>query len=416
MPHTIMRGARRRTSALAAVGAVAVTALAGSAPALAAPFEVGAADLTWNVPFEPSPGTGTLANYATTIGHGNVAATAPATGTTITALSTPASGSGVKYPFHFPGTTSGTPASPAGASGSYDPVTKTGSINFAGTLTFTAHDATFFSVVNPRLQFDAPQSIRVIGNGKVAAGAVGSSTPPADWGVASANRQTLFALDGTAAVTTLNPDGSYTISNLVPSPTTTNGTPPVTSFLSTNASFDGIRNWYTTDRANQSFSVTFAPKADDPVDPPPPTGSNQGVTVNGAVADALSLTLNATTTSLGSFVPGTAANYDASVTGTATATGPSVLSVLDSGTTPGFLLNGTRSLASALKVCATNSASPTCSYSTLGGTSQQLLSFASSTTASPLTVGLRQPVTASEALTAGTYGKSLTFTLSAGTP
>jgi hypothetical protein len=414
MTRTITTAARRRTSALAAVGAVAVAALAGSAPAPAAPFDVGTANLTWNVPHEPAPGTGTLSNYATTIGHGNVAATAPATGTTITATSLPLSAAGAKYAFAFPGTTSGAPATPAGATGTYDPVTKTGAINFAGTLTFTAHDGVFFSVVNPRLQFDAPQSIRLIANGKVAAGAVGSSDPPADYGTA-ATRQTVFALNGTAATTTENPDGSFTISGLAPS-----GTPaaaPV-GYLSTSGPFDGIRPWFTIDRPNQLFSVTFAPKTADPdPDPEPePVGSDQGLNVNGAVADALSLTLNATSTSLGGFVPGVAANYDASVTGTATSTGPSVLSVRDAGTNAGFLLNGSTPLASALQVCATSSMSPACSYASLGATSQQLLAFGSSTAATPLTVGLRQAIGAGDALSAGTYGTSLTFTLSAGTP
>ncbi|HEV7493651.1 hypothetical protein [Baekduia sp.] len=415
MTRTITSGARRRTSALAAVGAVAVAALAGSAPALAAPFDVGSANLTWSVPHEPAPGTGTLSNYATTIGHGSVSATAPATGTTITATSLPLSAAGAKYAFGFPGTTTGTPATPAGATGTYDPVTKTGAINFAGTLTFTAHDSTFFSVVNPRLQFDAPQSIRLIANGQVAAGTVGSTDPPVDYGTAAA-RQTVFALNGSAAITTENPDGSITISNLAPS-----GTPaaaPV-GYLSTSGPFDGIRPWFTIDRPNELFSVTFAPKTVDPdpdPDPDPPVGSDQDLTVNGSVADALSLTLNATSTSLGSFVPGVAANYDASVTGTATSTGPSVLTVQDAGTNPGFLLNGSTPLASALKVCATSSASPTCAYSSLGGASQQLLAFGSSTAATPLTVGLRQAIGAGDALTAGTYGKSLTFTLSAGTP
>ena len=115
-------------------------------------------------------------------------------------------------------------------------------------------------------------------------------------------------------------------------------------------------------------------------------------------------------------MPGVAANYDASVTGTATSTGPSVLTVKDTGTSPGFLLNGSTPLASALKVCATSSTSPACSYASLGASSQQLLAFGSSTAATPLTVGLRQAIGAGDALSAGTYGKSLTFTLSAGTP
>ena len=406
------RAARRRSGMLAALGATAVAALAGASAAQAAPFNVGSASLTWAVPHETAPGTGTLSNYATGIGHGSVAATAPATGTTITASSTPAAGVGVKYPFSFPGTTSGTPASPAGAAGTYDPVTKTGAINFAGTVTFTAHDNTFFSVVNPRLQFDAPQSIRLIANGKVASGTVGSTDPPVDYGTA-ATRQTVFALDGVAAVTTLNPNGSYTISNLIPSGTPA-GAP--TGFLSTSGPFDGIRPWFTTDRPNQAFSVTFAPVGATPdpdPDPDPPVGSSKDLTVTGSVPDVLSLTLDATSVSLGSFLPGVAANYDASVAATATSTNPSVLSVLDGGSNPGFLLNGSRALGSALQVCAATSGA--CSYSALGSGAKQLLSFASGASATPVSLKLRQAIAASEALAAGTYGKTLTFTLSAGT-
>jgi hypothetical protein len=280
-------------------------------------------------------------------------------------------------------------------------------------LTFVAHDQTFFSVVNPRLQFDAPQSIRVIANGQVASGTIGSTDPPIDYGTAAA-RQTVFALDATAATTTENPDGSITIANLAPA-----GTPASapTGYLSSSGPFDGIRPWFTIDRPNQLFSVTLAPVASNPdPDPEPPTGSQQSLDVNGTVADALGLTLNATGASLGSFVPGVAANYDTTVTGTATSTVPSLLTVTDSGTSPGFLLNGTRPLASALHACATTAASPTCSYAALGASPRQLAAFGSGATATPLTIGLRQPISASEALAAGTYGKTLTFTLSAGTP
>jgi hypothetical protein len=389
-----------------------VAASAGAAPAFATSFDVGAGTLTWNVPHETSPGTGTLSNYATTIGGGSVDATSPAAGASITATSTPAAGAGVKYPFTFPTTTTGSPATPSGATGTYDPVAKTGAINFAGTLTFTAHGQTFWSVVNPRLQFDAPQSIRLIANGQIASGTIGSSNPPSDYGT-SAARQTVFALDGTQAVTTANSDGSYTISNLIPS-----GTPASapTSFLSSSAVLDPIRTWFTIDRPNQSFSVTFAPKADTPPPPADPVGSDQSLGVSGTVADGLSLTLTSANATLGTFVPGVAANYDATITGTATATGPSVLSVRDSGANAGHLVNGGTVLGSALKACATTSAAPTCSYSTVGASAQNLLSFASSVASAPLTVGLRQPIAATDSLSAGTYGKTLTFTLSAGTP
>src|SRR5262245_32913067 len=101
--------AGRRMSALAVLGALAVTAFA-AASAQAAPFNVGSGTLTWNVAHEPAPGTGTLSNYATTIGHGSVAASGGATGATITSA-TP-SATGLKVPFGFPAASS--------SAGSYD--------------------------------------------------------------------------------------------------------------------------------------------------------------------------------------------------------------------------------------------------------------------------------------------------------
>lgn len=417
MTKFIARAPRRRLRTWMALGAVAAGSLAATGTAAAAPVNIQSGSLTWGLAHESTPGTGSLSNYATTIGHGSVVATTPATGGPITsAPQTPAAAAGLKVPFTFPGTTSGSPASPAGSIGTYDPVAKTGSLNFAGTLTFTAHDGTFFSVINPRLQWDAPQSARVIANGKVAAGAIGSTDPPVDYGTA-ATRQTVFALNAAAATQTINPDGTITIGNLVPS-----GTPTAnpTGYLSSTGPFDGIRPWFTLDRPNQSFSVTLVPEGSDPdPDPDPPTnptGSDQGLDVNGTVGNVLSLALNSTTASLGTFAPGTAANYDASVTGTATSTVPSVLYVRDAGSNPGSLVNGTKALGSPLKVCATSTASPACSYSNLGAAAQQLLSFPAGASGTPLTVGLRQSISASEPLSAGTYGKTLTFTLSAGTP
>ncbi|WP_205699439.1 HtaA domain-containing protein [Conexibacter sp. SYSU D00693] len=377
----------------------AAAAAALPATAQAAPFEVGSAALTWQVPHEATPSTGTLSNYAVTIGHGNVAATAPATGTTITSAS--AKGPGTTYPFVFPSPTSGTV-------GTYDPDTKTGAIQLAGTLTFTAHDGTFFSVVNPKLQFDAPQSIRVVANGLVASGDVGSAGPPVEYGTASPARQTVFALDGTAAVTTANPDGSYTISNLIPSGTPQNAP---TSYLSSNAAFNGVRPWFAIDRPNQAFSVTFAPKA---AEEPEPVGDQESVGVSGTVAETLNLTLNGTTAGLGTFVLGQAADYDATVTGTASSTGPSKLFVSDTGEDPGFLRNGTAKLANPLKVCGSTAGSP-CSYAALGASPLQLLTVPAGA-ATPLSVGLRQSISASEPLSVGSYSKTLTFTLSAGTP
>lgn len=400
------RSPRHTLRTLVTLG-VAAGSLAVTGMATAAPLNIQSGNLTWQVPHEASPYT--LAGYATTIGTvggatGNVTASGSAGGGPITPANTP--GAGAKVPFTFPVT---------GTSGTYDPVTQTGTVNLAGTLTFTAHSSTFLTVVNPTLVFDAPQSIRVVANGEVSPPqSAPAGTPPVNYGTGPA-RQTVFALNGVNAVRTTNPDGSITISNLIPS-----GTPAAspTSYLSSNAAFDSIRTFFGIDRANQAFAVTLVPEGTDPdPDPDPvPTGSDQGLDVNGNVGNVLSLSLNSTSTSLGTFLPGVAANHDASVTGTATSTVPSVLYVRDGGANAGHLVNGTNALGSPLKVCATSTASPTCSYSNLGSAAQQLVSLPAGASGSPLTVGLRQSISASEPLSAGTYGKTLTFTLSAGTP
>ncbi|MFT4036285.1 MAG: HtaA domain-containing protein [Patulibacter sp.] len=439
------RAPRRSPRRLIALATVSVAGL-GLLPGVAAAFDVQSGTLTWDVPRETSPYT--LAGYAASSigqlgGVGKVEATAPATGASITATSTPAAGTGVKYPFAFPTTSTG-------AVGSYDPTTKTGAVNFEGTLTFTAHGSTFLTVVNPQLVFDAPQSARLVASGIVSAAMDATDQTPA------AYDGTIFALDAASATSTENSDGTYTISNLVPS-----GTPvdAPTSYISSNTVFDSIRTFFLLGRANQGFSVTFTPVAEatptatpeatptatpeatptatpevtptatpdatptatpevTPTATPtatPLAGSTQSLTVDGTVGDALNLTLNSTTASLGSFVPGVAADYDTSITGTATSTGPSVLTVQDTGTTPGYLLNGSHALAAPLKVSATSAATPTSSFVDLSGSAQSLLSF-DAASGTPLTVALRQPIGASEGLTAGTYGKTLTFTLSAGTP
>ena len=443
------RGGGRRLGTLVALGAMTVTAVAGASPAYA--FDVGSATLTWEIPHEPAPGTGTLSNYATTIGNeggtGGVTATAPATGNPITSTSTPTSAAGAKYPFLFPATTSG-------AIGTYDAATKVGSIKLAGTVTFRAHSDTWFSVVNPRLSFDGPGSIRVVATGLVAAGSQGGpAVPPAAYDSATTPGAgtTVFALNETGATTTTAANGSITISNLIPS-----GTPvsSPTSYLSSNTVFDSIRPWFVLARPNQRFSVTFAPvgvtptaqcsdgvdndadsKIDfgtgatndpgctsatdtDEADAPPTTGgASQTLPVSGTVgANTMSLTLGQASADLGTFLPGVAADYATTIPATVTSTGPATLSVVDPGANAGFLTNGTAKLASALQARAGNTATPAGTYSTISGTPATLLSYASSVNSDAVTIGLKQAISATEPLTSGTYGKTLTFTVAATTP
>jgi hypothetical protein len=425
---------RRRTGVLAALGAFAVLALAGSSPAFADPVAVQSGTLTWNIAHESGPSTGTLSNYSTAALYGASAGngfttSGGATGSITAAPQTPAAGaagSGNKVAFTFPAAaTAGTFdvdkwAAPGG--------TQFGTINFAGTLTVTAHGQTFWTVVDPKLSFDARQSVRLIGGGEI--------TPPQGSPEGTPNTtipstQTIYSLDATAAVTTTNPDGSITISNLVPSASTTDANNTAfavgtKSWLSKSPLFDPIRTWFlappeSAARPSDSISVTFKPQGSgpqEPEEPPvvdPPAGDAKGLGVHGGVESSVSLSLVQSTADLGTFLPGVAATHDQTISATATATVPSTLTVYDpaSANHPGFLVNGSTPLASPLKVAATNAAFPTASYGSLSGSPLTLLSWASPVSSGAFTIRLRQEIGATEPLSAGTYGKTLTVTLSA---
>ena len=424
------QGGGRRLRTLVTVGAVAATALGGGA-GVAQAETVESATLTWNVPHSTSAGGGinSLSGYATTIGGGNVTASGGATGGPITSSSTPAPGTGVVYPFTFPG---GSPI------GTLTPATKQGAMAFTGTLTVNAHGGKFLEVINPGLSFDAPNlaSVRLVANGGGEVSPPQGSpegTPPAVIPAAA----TVLALAGGTATT--NGDGSVTITGMVGD--------PATGGLSANSRYDSIRSFFA-GRPLNTFNVTYklaGPPAtaqcadgvdndtdtlidladpgctnaedNDETNAAPPVGATDSdpLTVNGSVGDALSLTLASASVSLGTFLPGVAADYLASIAATATATTPSALSVVDSGSDPGFLTNGTAKLASALQVKATNASTPSSPYSTLAATPATLLTYPGPTS-DAITIGLKQAISASEPLTTGTYGKTLTFTLSATSP
>jgi hypothetical protein len=103
-----------------------------------------------------------------------------------------------------------------------------------------------------------------------------------------------------------------------------------------------------------------------------------------------------------------------------TTTGDATLSVNDPSTNaPGKLVNGTFSLANPLSLRAVGLGdSPLPAYTPLptDNTSIPLRNWSTPVTAAPLTIGFRQPISATEALRAGTYSKTLTFTLSTTTP
>jgi cytochrome c len=141
--------------------------------------------------------------------------------------------------------------------------------------------------------------------------------------------------------------------------------------------------------------------------------------VGGTVGATLSLSLG-TPAAFGAFIPGVAANYDASTSATViSSAGDGQLTVTDpSSTATGHLVNGAFSLASPLQVSA----------SSAGGTGSDLAPL--STTGAPLTIltydgpvandavtiNFRQAIGATDPLRTGAYSKTLTFTLSTTNP
>ncbi len=140
--------------------------------------------------------------------------------------------------------------------------------------------------------------------------------------------------------------------------------------------------------------------------------------VGGRVPATLELTLGAGSTSLGTFVPATAADYTASVTALVTSSGgDATLSVLDpSATAPGHLVNGAFSLASALQVRASRSGGPAPPFTPLGAGTVALLGYGAPISKDPVTIGFKQPIGAAEGLRSGSYSKTLLFTASTSSP
>ena len=146
-------------------------------------------------------------------------------------------------------------------------------------------------------------------------------------------------------------------------------------------------------------------------------GSSTTAPVGGTVPATLSLSLG-TPAAFGAFTPGVARTYTASTTATMTSTaGDATLSVTDpSTTTPGHLANGAFRLAQPLRVRATNAATPGSPFASLGSGPLSLLTWTGPASNDALTIGFEQQIGASEPLRTGSYGKTLTYTLSTTTP
>jgi beta-glucosidase len=122
--------------------------------------------------------------------------------------------------------------------------------------------------------------------------------------------------------------------------------------------------------------------------------------------------------SFGSFTPGVAHTYTAAATATVLSTaGSAMLSVADpSAQAPGHLVNGTYVMPQALKLRATDPATPNTAFAPLAATPTDLLTYFGPVTNDPVTLEFQQAIGLTDALRTGNYSKTLTFTLSTTTP
>ncbi|HEY6888693.1 MAG TPA: ThuA domain-containing protein [Solirubrobacter sp.] len=155
-------------------------------------------------------------------------------------------------------------------------------------------------------------------------------------------------------------------------------------------------------------------------DVPAPLFTNVSQDVGANVPLVLGLTLG-TPATFGTFVPAVAKDYAASTTAQALATsGDAALTVADpSATSTGFLTNGDYSLASPLQVKATSAiGAGGGTFANVGSTASptSLLTYSRALNDPAITLDFKQHVSVGDALRAGRYSKTLTFTLSTTTP
>lgn len=161
--------------------------------------------------------------------------------------------------------------------------------------------------------------------------------------------------------------------------------------------------------ANATVNVTVVP--------PTALETNQPSDVTATVPSVLALSISQNAT-LGAITPGITKDYTASVSGQITSTaGSAALTVSDaSSTAPGHLVNGAYALAQPLQVQASDPTRPAGAFGPVGASPLTILSVDSAVSVDPITIGLKQSVGANELLRAGSYSKTLTFTLTSTTP
>ncbi len=141
--------------------------------------------------------------------------------------------------------------------------------------------------------------------------------------------------------------------------------------------------------------------------------------VDGEVPATLNLTVTGPAT-FGAFTPGLGRDYLTTMLATVTSTAAdAALTVADpSATATGHMVNGAFALPKALQAKASSATVAGGDYAEVGGAASPtpLLAYAGPVSNDAVTVGFKQSIAASDALRTGTYGKTLTFTLSTTTP
>jgi Fibronectin type III-like domain/Glycosyl hydrolase family 3 C-terminal domain len=150
----------------------------------------------------------------------------------------------------------------------------------------------------------------------------------------------------------------------------------------------------------------------------PLTSTSTTAPVGGTVPATLGLTVG--TASFGAFTPGVTKDYTATTAANVVSTaGNATLSVADpSSTATGHLVNGAFSLPSVLQADATSPAGVGSAFAPVGGLASPttLLTYSGPTSNDPVTITFEQHIGSTDALRTGSYGKTLTFTLSTTNP
>jgi hypothetical protein len=141
--------------------------------------------------------------------------------------------------------------------------------------------------------------------------------------------------------------------------------------------------------------------------------------VSGNVPATLALTVGGPV-SFGAFTPGLAFDYDASTTANVISTaGDGLLSVSDASSNhTGKLVNGSFALEQPLQASASSMAGTGGPLAPVGGSANPttLLTYSGPVSNDSVTLNFRQSIGANEPLRTGSYGKTLTFTLSTTQP